>query len=663
MDITPENYVTLTSLDILNATLYADEMQRLKYIYRFRQRFPNIFINYEIRPASNEDYYVPPKLAQRAIKVNLQFSKKGCDSINCYPFTEVGPIDPDTPFGVTQTSETPVFYAQPACYHMDREAAKKSDNENDIQSMEVAYANNKCILVNTIAKVYLNCPYTRTEDHLISGVDDVPGFNVHRDDPLFPESYRGTFNAAYCRRFGRDLINDGCSVQWWESLIGFILGDTIYITFKLLVNNIFSELRDFDYRRPSPILPIPPTVTPQAVLEAWRNARDSKADIVRESTFESFETIQDLGFNINTKLVFESEVGYREVSLTNKITRIYRQYDATKLNQSNNRITNDMSVEDFISQFLEDHSLIGSILTDLGLSYLNNSIKKLFKEINKTLIPAIKRLFTTTSRRVTTRVLAETYKASMVKAVRTIAFKTVSAIAKIITRTAILASTVVGWIIILLTIGDLVLAIWDPFGYSNMFPRGFPNDLSHSYLIAFFESLGESRESFEYLPEYLIEFVETDDELSFESFLDILDYVESLEVNSNGQMLQLFDSPEVDDIDEPTLMATVLASGGLYTLEDFNNYTEKFNETLISKEPDNDNVIGFLLILLAIGSLKYYPDKYIIVFIFFVLALLMYMNQSILFFLRINKYANSVQNNWWEQVFPMKYNIDTNAQT
>src|SRR5680860_280964 len=140
----------LTAVDLTNASRYATHMHRLEFIHRWRARFPHILIDYTIRPAfSDTDYYVPPRLADRAIAIKLMFSKRGCESMSCYPFHETGVIDRNTPFMYTQTSETRVGYAQPACYHLDRAAAMRQGAENEVQSAEFRYVDgiNRCILV------------------------------------------------------------------------------------------------------------------------------------------------------------------------------------------------------------------------------------------------------------------------------------------------------------------------------------------------------------------------------------------------------------------------------------------------------------------------------------------------------------------------------------
>lgn len=620
----------LTAVDLTNASRYAMHMHRLEFISRWRERLPHILIDYTLRPASSDDdYYVPPNLRDRALAVKLAFSRRGCDSMSCYPFHETGVVSNQTPFAYTQTSETSVAYAQPACYHLDRAAAMREGAENEVQSAEFTYTpNNQCVLVDSTSKMYFNSPYLRTEEHTIMGVDDVPAFNVRPDpDPLFPERFKGEFNEAYCRRFGRDLMNGGCSFRWWESLIGFVLGDTIYVTFKMLANNIFSELRDFDYTAPSPLLPTPPVVDSNAVLAEWRAVRDHTIDWNFEKHFTESPTLQQLGMQVDgvqMQLSYTAEVGFTKTPVAYNVHGTPRVgSDARVLDRS----VSDDELESIIASFLEEYSLVFGIATDIGFDMLLTAFKAMLKKINTALIPALKRMLVNTSQRVTVRLLGETYKAALVHSMNRIAIKTLSTTAKALTRIAIKASSVVGIVLILFTLADLVLALWDPFGYSNMFPREYPDDLSRTFLTAYFESLdaNSSREIIEFLPEFFSDIVETDDDATFQSLFHLLDYVAALEVNSDGQMLHLDESDEIEDFDEATLVGNALASSSLYTRLEFMQYTFRQNTLLDMNENNNRfNIViaGLFLTNTGVSLAAFILHKELTFFVYFAIFLM-----------------------------------------
>jgi hypothetical protein len=521
----------------------------------------------------------------------------------------------------------------------------------------------KCILVDTLTKMYFNTPYLRTEEHLIQGVDDVPGFNITADDALFPERFIGHFNEAYCRRFGRSLINGGCSVQWWESLIGFVLGDTIYITLKLLSSNIFAELRNFNYTRPSPMLPAKPTVDSDTILQRWLRARDDRVDVDFENSLPDYQSLADLGIGDNEKLVYTAESGFSKVPFQRRLN--FREATAAAAKKKDGAaeelLFNDIdnaTLDEIISQFLEDNALIFGIATDIGFDMLLNQFKALLKNLNTKIIPALKRMLMLSSKRLTTKLLGETYKAALVHSLNRMALKAISTMAKAMTRILIKASSVVGLILIIFTLVDLILAFWDPFGYNNMFPREFPQDLSLAFLSAYFAGLQDGNVDFvEFLPEYFSDLIEDDDSAVLDSLLYILDYVSELEVNSNGQQLNFEHSEVIEDFDEITLIGSVLASSALYTRLDFMEYTERQNRLLFNNEKNNIVNVALAASWIAGAALIYLlPHNDVNVLplfvIFLLIALYTVVNSSLTYYLNVQKYVmRATPNEWWKNLY------------
>lgn len=83
---------------------------------------------------------------------------------------------------------------------------------------------------------------------------------------------------------------------------------------------------------------------------------------------------------------------------------------------------------------------------------------------------------------------------------------------------------------------DLVLVLWDLFGYNNMFLCEFFDDMLCMFLIVYFESFDNImfREIIEFMFEFFLEMVEMDDDVMFEFLFYLLDYVVFLEVNFDG---------------------------------------------------------------------------------------------------------------------------------
>nr|AJA91692.1 P74 [Adoxophyes orana granulovirus] len=596
-----------TQIDIANTLQYVNNRIDLEYILQWRNRFPNIFIDYSIRYANNNDYHVPHTMLNRsAVVVDLKFSKEGCESMTCYPYTATGVIDKDTtPIGgYTQTSDVAIQFNQPACYHLNTPLSSRDGN---IQSVELRYTNAKCYMVDTLTKVWMNSPYIRTDKHITRGVDDVPAFNVnYDDDPLFPERIKATYNSAYCRRFGRQYVNEACSQPWHEMLLSFVLGESIFTTFKLATDNVITELNNYDYEQPSEILPNPPAAEGDAMLEKWFLQRDSTVDIEAEKAFLD-NTFHMSG--ANQTLTYTANHGFSIIRNNNHET-------ATKYHKTKNIKTNfpESDFEKSIVDFLEDHSFIMSILTNLGVSVLESAVTEMIKQINKILIPALKRMILNQTKFITTRLLSEVYKTAVIHALERAFRVTASKIAKLtVIKTA---GSIINLALMFIAIADILLMIWDPFGYNNMFPRGYLDDLSNSFLASYYDSIGlSSRDPIVFTPKNYMEYVNSVDDDDTEQFVNSLmhmvDYLSALEVNSNGQLMNLLEGDQVNDIDEQELIGAALANNNTWAY--FKWYCKRHDKTL-NNIPNSllqfNNHLSGIGFALSILILCYYQDVY-----------------------------------------------------
>jgi hypothetical protein len=585
---------SLTDIDLNNAGLYAWHLSNNSFISRFRNRFNNIPINYVIQSGIHT-YYVPPALLDKAITTDITFSREGCDQVNCYPFSEQNPIEPSTLFGVTQTSETPVFYGQPGCYNLDVNAAMKEDTENAIQSMETRFHNNRCIIMDSITKHYLNAPFIRTENNMQRGIDNVPGFNIGYASDVFPEAYQGSFNWQYCDAFARDLINGECSYQWWELAIASVLGDSIYSTFKGFIRELAMGVRNFDYSRPHPDLPPKPVVDPEEVLKTWTDLRDSMIDEPFEESLtdtETFSIEHTLGITLNQELHYVANEGFSVVDKPDAVeyqpriahtsSRIGRPVtDEIEFSQMIiMALEDEQSFDDMLHDFMHDNIFIASIITSIGFDLLTDGFKAIMKRAATRLIPMMERVLLQGTQTITRRLMMETFKAALVQNLSRMGIRLLSSIAKAIARFAVAASSVIGIVLIFLAIADILLSFWDPYGYSNIFPYQFLVDMSFNFLEAFFDNNG-TRDVVELVPRVFEQYLpDEDDEInSMNSFISMLEYVGNLEVNSDGQLLYLRESNPLlpEDLSPIRLTAVVFNAINLKTYNDLLRHVERMN--------------------------------------------------------------------------------------
>ncbi|AER41485.1 P74 [Epinotia aporema granulovirus] len=649
-----------TSLDLINCVQYVSNRDTLQYIQLWRNKFPHIFIDYSIRWATNEDFYVPRALMNtKAVVVELAFSREGCGAMSCYPYTATGVIDvARTPIsGFSQTSNTAVEYNQPACFHLDHALAVR---DGTIQSVELNYNQNRCVLVDSFTKMWFNSPYMRTDTHVIRGVDDVPAFDVaYSDDPNFPEKITGRFNEAYCRRFGRHYNDVACTQPWYETFLSFILGESIMTTFKLLTTNVLSELRNYDYERPSSLLPPPPEPGGRARLDEWYRARDATVDALRETQFinndafgiaplEQINYTANRGFNIS---VVNNKNNSNDI-FSKRLNRV-RKYAATVTTTINNNDDDyDRELEQIITDFLQNNSLLLGILTDLGFNYLESALTGMLTHLNKVVIPALKRVLLAQSKRFTVALAGETYKAAMIHALNRSLIRVTSGVAKAAVRLASAAASVVNTILLFLTLADFVLMIWDPFGYSQMFPSGYLDDLSAAFLSGFYDSLDlDSREVLVMTPLNFSQYVINEEEEYFmQSMLHMADYLVALDINSNGQQINLTVGDEITDINEAELVAAAITSNDNWDY--FRWYCKRHDQIITDTDPTITYAIGGfglaalipITFYLTVTHTNHYNATYVLVVVLAVLCILLILSPALTYFYKIIRYDNIITN-------------------
>lgn len=615
-----------TQLDIIDAVRYLSNRESLAYITKWRSRFPHIPIDYTIRWANSNDYYVPPTMLRKtAVVVRVSFSRRGCEAMSCFPYTETGVIDfMKSPIGgYTQTSNVSVQYNQPACFNLDTAAAAR---DGKVQSVELTYSphTGQCVMVDSMTKAWFNSPYLRTSKHVVRGVDDVPGFDVVASpDPNFPEMVFGRFNEPYCRRFGRNEMYNSCTQPWYETFVSFILGESVYSTFKMTAMGAIDDLRNFDYVRPSTLLPEAPPAAGITMLEEWYRVRDGA---VRPDVEKGFLN-NVFPMNADDVLEYTAEQGFRFIEhgeanrraqimedMLNKRAQVMRVH-ADRRPASHHNITTKSfersenkseSLEQIIMDFLDDHAFIMSIITDMGFNVLESTITNMIQQLNKVLIPSLKRMLMLQSRRMTVALLGETYKAAMIHSLNKVFVSTVTSVAKATVKAVGAAASVVNLALTFLTVADLVLMIWDPFGYSAMFPSGYLNDLSSAFLAAHYESIdADSREIIELLPEHFSNFVIDENEEYFvESMLHLAEYLAELDINSNGQIVDLQVGDEVVDLDEKDILGAALASNDTWAY--FRWFCARHDARLdVQFSPINRLMYGLGLVAASVSLLYY----------------------------------------------------------
>jgi len=314
-------------------------------------------------------------------------------------------------------------------------------------------------------------------------------------------------------------------------------------------------------------------------------------------------------------------------------------------------------LDDILAQFIDDHNFLFDIFVNLGFDYLLSNFEALLRQLNTTLIPRLKTMLLNTSIKVGKRFLSSVWKGNVISMLNYVAMKTVTAMAKALVRMALLASSIVGIVLIVFGIIDLVFMFWDPFGYNNMFPREFPVDMADTFLSAFYDSMGEGRDLIEFMPVFFTDILNEHDYYEMVVLAFVWEYFALLRVNSDGQELLWHEEEPVDDFDEVTLVGAALASNAMYTRAQFYAYTERHNAILVASTQGRNKLVNYIAVflLLACAGLTWLLPAHFalgsLVIVFILIAVYLIISEPMIYFLNMHEYAKLEPIVWYKYLY------------
>lgn len=192
-----------------HALRYAVEKTKVFAMDYYRHRFPHFFEHavLETRPATADDYFVPPSLvAECIVVVRTRFTELGCQRLSCFPFKDDWQTceEQDDVRWVRMGSRFELA-CQPSC----REHSMNVEWEEE-------EGGGRCVVANPLKKVLASMPeklFQRASRHVFHGGLDV---------------IRGTlkFNERYCEAYGLDFVNEDCVASGGQSFAEWFLGKT-----------------------------------------------------------------------------------------------------------------------------------------------------------------------------------------------------------------------------------------------------------------------------------------------------------------------------------------------------------------------------------------------------------------------------------------------------
>lgn len=267
----------------VHALRYATEATKCFLMEEYKRKFPHYFDNavLETRPATDEDYFVPPSISDKCIVVvKTRFDEIGCKRLSCFPFKKNWePCEKDDPLQWVRIG---------ADYEL---ACQKSCEEHSINTEWSP--DGRCVIANPLKKVLASMPeklFQRASRHVFHGGLDVVDGELK-------------INKRYCDVYGLDFVDDDCVASGGQKFGEFLFGKTVIRAAK--AGNV-QPLND----RPPPI----PSYMNYPIARKRRRAKRSVS--MDDSSIDS-ESLH----NFATELVKDLGTEFSEYAIENFLKR------------------------------------------------------------------------------------------------------------------------------------------------------------------------------------------------------------------------------------------------------------------------------------------------------------------------------------------------------
>lgn len=614
--------MSFTSEDTRNATAYANQKLRVLMMQHLHEKYPHIasHFTYRFRPADTEkDYYVPPNLRKKCYMFDVIMNENVCDLISCNASKFDGPCNRyDTPtyYNVGDKGDYDL-YCQPACYNLLNKATFDEEGKETTQSFRTKWSKerNSCLIM-PMSLEWLEKPFYRSAEHFKPRLNDLPiGFNVGPYNPNTSSGLTYEYNKSYCDAYFKtwDAPNKTCYVDWLDTVVNAVVGESIVNLVKAGITVIENQGKS---SIPQPDLPALPTVPDVFVRESWLSNIDDSFEMPNvdyifddltytpliyndphNELFKSYD--EDQAFrnlikrNIQTKKNKISREERDKLNESEKDSRLRSIANSIKNIESNSSSMKDAGqvaeeiwekIKEFIMSVLEGMTT-PEFWRDMGIAAVADGIlsqiKTIFRQLAGKIIPKLITQIANGFERMFINVLGKTISAVLANAVAKMALKIASSILVALAKIMAAVASVVGIILAIVQIFDLILMFWDPLGFNNMFDQAILEEVMGQSEYGLRNQLKTNNVSLTY--DVLCSMmIEQEDllTLSLQILPYIYEYLDSLEINSEGSRIDKGDEVDVGGIDDPSKVDEIMSRTKLYTSKDIYRYENEHSQRM-----------------------------------------------------------------------------------
>lgn len=532
-----------TTKDKENASKFANYNDTIRALKAMYMKAPHIvsWLKIETRPATQQDYYFPDKLAPFARVITVTVTKGACERISCNPYKDDGICtdkDVASYYRIGDGADYGI-QCQPACFNLAAEPKYNAETkQREPDTPLLAYNENECACRREHApmRAWLEKPWHRHDTHFKHRVNDMPTGYTRVPDPhnVLGTGYTYVSNPAYCNYFDRsfDTNTGDCELtgalnQSVDLLVGVALLDTAKSLYRQMATD-----NPLPLPHNLPAIPSSDNMESKYVLDLWKKEVNSNFKI--PETYDSLGALHDM-FTLqggNAQRVKRSVLtpGDKEDEGCVKWTEKAKVFLIGLLKT----ICTD---PEFYMQVSFD------IMVDKIMHLLSKQMLRLSEVFAKM---ATDQIIKASMRSITTHAAAVSMQLAMQKYIVGYVFSS----AAMAMRTGALVLGYVGVGLLVLSIVSIVLTFADPYNMQAMEPGYLPKRLYMDAEKSLRESLKSSKTDFTF--EQMRAIILTQGEnasICVQLFSDMYLYLNSLDVNSDGNRIEKGEKIPVEDYD------------------------------------------------------------------------------------------------------------------
>lgn len=646
--------ISYTDQDRAAAYLFSKANYDIRMIQAMYKKKPHLIskLEFSIRDATQKDYYLPKTLIGRAKVTHVKMTESCCKALSCNPMKEnqscrVG--DAASWYHVGEAGFD--VQCQPSCFNTAATQVYDTTNTRTPDTPLLNWHAGSCRIVNSQIDNWLTKPRYRADTAYETRLNDLPiGFTRIKSDNPFGSGYTYKNDSAYCGFYELeyDAKTDTCVTSLLEKILGAVVGSSLLQNLK---GGIKAAVNGGDTLKiPSFVPALPKTHLP--TVEEWQNDID-KTFVVpklvdyttvssqprREKRDASTLVIGDNdneAENLNNERLVLDEKHAHKIRYSSYAQSVFKIDDQKAGDGEENPqpdtdhpISSAEKVWEGFFEYITSPEGSLSLGVDFGPQALKK-LKSLILKLSEKLGPLMAKLLAKIPGSVGLKVIQTAIQNVALKVVSTALFRIGAQLTLFLARMLAAAASVVGWLLMAAFVFDLMFTFWDPFGYNNLFPPKLPADTMYNGELALRQAFSSSTADYEW--DSLIKLILTEEEIfeiSIESMLDQVLYLDSLVVNSEGSVIDKGPSVSFVGMDTKVLEDTNNANRAkqnYFSSEKFKNY----NSSFYKRAKTNELFKKISYSILVIGGVLLVSQFKIVAFICLLVSIIFFSFGSIL---------------------------------